>query len=109
MSFAKHFLRVCQNWYFLWQHIRIQESGVRIKRQPAKDFQDLIVWQKAHQLVLSIYRVSDSFPQSELYGLTFQAEDGAEFCLLASVFQLSTQPCLMPVHPGSALCPMPNL
>ena len=30
---------------------RIQESGVRMKRQPARCFQDLIVWQKAHQFV----------------------------------------------------------
>jgi len=49
--------------------LRSQNSGVRMKRQPAKDFQDLIVWQKAHQLVLSIYRFTDAFPQSELYGL----------------------------------------
>ena len=41
-------------------------------RQPAKDFQDLIVWQKAHQFVLSIYRFSDLFPKNEIYGLTSQ-------------------------------------
>ncbi|BAZ43662.1 S23 ribosomal protein [Chondrocystis sp. NIES-4102] len=40
--------------------------------QPAKSFQDLIVWQKAHQLVLSIYRFSQNFPTSETYGLTSQ-------------------------------------
>jgi four helix bundle protein len=39
---------------------------------PAKNFQDLIVWQKAHQLVLSVYRFSDDFPKSEMYGLTSQ-------------------------------------
>ena len=33
-----------------------------MKRKPAKDFQDLIVWQKAHQFVLSSYHLSDSFP-----------------------------------------------
>lgn len=44
-----------------------------MKREPAKDFQDLIVWQKAHQFVLSLYRYSESFPKSELYGLTSQA------------------------------------
>lgn len=41
-------------------------------RPPAKSFQDLIVWQKAHQLVLSIYRYSDNFPKTEVYGLTLQ-------------------------------------
>jgi four helix bundle protein len=40
--------------------------------QPAKSFQDLIVWQKAHQFVLSVYRFSQNFPTSETYGLTSQ-------------------------------------
>jgi len=43
-----------------------------MKRMPAKDFQDLIVWQKAHQLVLSVYRFSNNFPKNETYGLTSQ-------------------------------------
>ncbi len=43
-----------------------------MKRRLAKDFQDLIVWQKAHQFVLSIYRLSDNFPKNEMYGLTSQ-------------------------------------
>ncbi len=42
------------------------------KYASAKTFQDLIVWQKAHQLVLSIYKKSSSFPKSEMYGLTSQ-------------------------------------
>jgi four helix bundle protein len=41
-------------------------------RTPAKSFQDLPVWQKAHQFVLSVYRYSDYFPQKEIYGLTLQ-------------------------------------
>jgi len=43
-----------------------------MKRMPAKDFQDLIVWQKAHQLVLSMYIFSNNFPKNEMYGLTSQ-------------------------------------
>jgi four helix bundle protein len=43
-----------------------------MKREPAKTFQDLIVWQKAHQFVLSVYRSTESFPKSEMYGLTSQ-------------------------------------
>lgn len=43
-----------------------------MKRQSAKTFQDLIVWQKAHHLVLSVYRYSEGFPQREIYGLTSQ-------------------------------------
>jgi len=46
-------------------------------RQPAKDFQDLIVWQKAHHFVLSVYRFSGLFPKNEIYGLTSQARRSA--------------------------------
>lgn len=44
-----------------------------MKRKPAKDFQELIVWQKAHQFVLSTYRLSDSFPTNETYRLIRRA------------------------------------
>ena len=43
-----------------------------MKRKPAKTFQDLIVWQKAHQFVLSVYKSTEIFPKKELYGLTSQ-------------------------------------
>ncbi len=48
-----------------------------MKRTPAKSFQDLIVWQKAHQFVLSVYRFSENFPSKELYGLTSQIRRAA--------------------------------
>lgn len=48
-----------------------------MKRQPAKNFQDLIVWQKAHKFVLALYSYSASFPNNELYGLTSQARRAA--------------------------------
>jgi four helix bundle protein len=38
----------------------------------SQDYHDLIVWQKAIDLTVCIYRVTDSFPKSELYGLTSQ-------------------------------------
>lgn len=41
-------------------------------KAPSKTFRDLIVWQKAHQFVLSVYRFSDGFPSREMYGLTSQ-------------------------------------
>jgi four helix bundle protein len=41
-------------------------------REGAKNFQDLIVWQKAHRFVLEVYRYTSTFPKSELYGLTSQ-------------------------------------
>ncbi len=48
-----------------------------MKREPAKSFQDLIVWQKAHQFVLLVYKLSRDFPPSELYGLTSQLRRSA--------------------------------
>ena len=39
---------------------------------PARSFQELIVWQKAHQFVLSVYKYTANFPQIETYGLTSQ-------------------------------------
>jgi four helix bundle protein len=37
-----------------------------------KDFRNLKVWEKAHQLTLKIYKVTEEFPREELYGLTSQ-------------------------------------
>jgi four helix bundle protein len=38
----------------------------------SKSFSDLIVWQKAHQFVLSVYRLTKNFPKEETFGLTAQ-------------------------------------
>ena len=35
-------------------------------------FKDLIVWQKSRDLSIVIYRLTENFPKSELYGLTNQ-------------------------------------
>jgi four helix bundle protein len=43
-----------------------------MSRLPAKNFQELVVWQKAHEFVLGAYALSGSFPRDELYGLTSQ-------------------------------------
>ena len=37
-----------------------------------RDFKQLKVWQKAHQLTLSVYKVTAAFPRAELYGLVSQ-------------------------------------
>lgn len=37
-----------------------------------KTFKDLIVWQKAKQLAVVIYKLTENFPKSEQYGLTNQ-------------------------------------
>ena len=48
-----------------------------MERQPARTFEDLVVWQKSHALVLAIYRFSAMFPKNELYGLTLQIRRAA--------------------------------
>ena len=37
-----------------------------------KDFRELKVWQKAHELTLVVYQLTATFPREELYGLTTQ-------------------------------------
>ena len=42
-----------------------------------ESYKDLIVWQKAMQLIKCIYGFSDSFPAKEMYGLTSQMRRAA--------------------------------
>ena len=37
-----------------------------------KDFRQLKVWEKSHELALAIYKATKEFPKEELYGLTSQ-------------------------------------
>jgi four helix bundle protein len=37
-----------------------------------KDFHELKVWQKAHQLTLAVYQITATLPREELYGWTTQ-------------------------------------
>jgi four helix bundle protein len=46
--------------------VEIQGGGA------VKDFHELQVWQKAHQLTLAVYQITGAFPREELYGLTSQ-------------------------------------
>lgn len=43
----------------------------------AQRFTDLIVWQKAHELVKTIYEITKGYPQEELYGLISQMRRSA--------------------------------
>jgi S23 ribosomal protein. len=45
--------------------------------QPARTFEDLLVWRKSHQLVLQVYRMTSDFLKSELYGLVAQMRRAA--------------------------------
>lgn len=40
-------------------------------------YRDLIAWQKAMGLVTAVYRLTESFPRAEIYGLTRQVRDAA--------------------------------
>ena|ERR1700744_4245680 len=46
-------------------------------KNPARSFKELIVWQKAHQFVLEIYRFTRGFPAEEKFGLTSQIRRAA--------------------------------
>jgi len=59
---------------------RSQDSEFSVGKKPlapAKSFEQLIVWQKAHQFVLGAYRFTDTFPRNEIYGLTSQLRRAA--------------------------------
>jgi four helix bundle protein len=43
----------------------------------AKSFEDLLVWQKAHAYVLEVYKMTEGFPKSELFGLASQMRRAA--------------------------------
>jgi len=45
-----------------------------------KDFKELKVWSKAHELTVLVYNLTRSFPRDEIYGLTSQVR-----CSAASV------------------------
>ena len=46
-------------------------------RQPARSFEELVVWQKAHAFVLRVYELSGTFPREETYGLRAQLRRAA--------------------------------
>jgi four helix bundle protein len=52
-------------------------SSMARQRPAAQSFCDLVVWQKAHQFVLAVYRYTAGFPQPETYGLSLQMRRAA--------------------------------
>lgn len=47
------------------------------KSSSIRSYKELIVWQKAMDLVVAVYNLTEKFPQSELYGLTSQMRRSA--------------------------------
>ncbi|MGA2408324.1 MAG: four helix bundle protein [Bacteroidales bacterium] len=41
-------------------------------QEKAKSYRDLVIWQKSHNLVIEIYKITKLFPKEELFGLTSQ-------------------------------------
>jgi four helix bundle protein len=50
----------------------IEEAAMKVRH-----YQELIVWQRAMDLVEEVYRVSRTFPREEIYGLTSQLRRAA--------------------------------
>lgn len=42
-----------------------------------QNFKNIVVWQKSHQLVLEIYKLTATFPRDEKFGLTSQMRRSA--------------------------------
>jgi len=42
-----------------------------------KDFRKIKAWHRAHGLTLQVYKITESFPKEELYGLTSQIRRAA--------------------------------
>ena len=40
--------------------------------EKTKTFEELLVWRKAHQFVLLVYKTTEEFPKHEIFGLTSQ-------------------------------------
>lgn len=43
----------------------------------AQNFQDLVVWQRAMEMTVAVYRATQTFPREEIYGLTSQLRRAA--------------------------------
>lgn len=71
-----------------------------MERVAARTFRDLIVWQRAHALVLQVYRHSVAFPKTETYGLVSQIRRAA-VSIPANIAKVSRR-VGAPTRPGSS-------
>jgi four helix bundle protein len=52
-------------------------GAMPLNRSPARSFEDLLVWRKAHEFVLKVYKLTSSFPKHETFGLSSQMRRAA--------------------------------
>lgn len=65
-------------WSDTWKFKPVDASSfMPDRRPPARSFQDLLVWRKAHELVLAVYTLTAAFPKQETYGLSLQMRRAA--------------------------------
>ena len=81
------------------------EGGVA-KRAPARTFQELIVWQKSHALVLKIYKHSKNFPITRFLVL-LSSFVGLQFQFLPTLLKASKNVGSLTRHVSSTLHKVP--
>jgi four helix bundle protein len=54
-----------------------EEGRTFVKERVIRSYRDLIVWQKAMELVAEIYRLTRAFPADEMFGLVSQLRRAA--------------------------------
>ena len=59
------------------EHTAANASHSMAISKPARTFQDLLVWQKAHGFVLGMYAFTATLPKQETYGLSLQMRRAA--------------------------------
>ena len=52
--------------------LRIEERSIATDSSNKGSFKNLVIWQRAVELSLAIYKLTESFPPSERFGLTNQ-------------------------------------
>lgn len=59
------------------QKINTNSKKLRPNSHKLVSYKDLIIWQKSMQLVVEVYKLTEKYPKSELYGLTSQTRRSA--------------------------------
>ncbi len=59
--------------------VREEKEGEKTKGESmaTQRFEDVMIWQKAHAWLLEVYRITERFPKSKMFGLTSQPRRAA--------------------------------